>query len=201
VQGHCPGGFQRDWSTGVMDIAVLSNGIRVDIEYTNPNVCSDGSGHWINLQKGLGWVQIGWWKYAGSVVKGYCEIQHPTSTDRYKIDLFTISAASHAYKFSYDTIDGYWDCSHDTSTHYSYSGPYYGITSSSDEIEAGGETWAEHGQIGRMWGSSLLLSDMQYRKASDGQWPAVNLTLTTPNWPYGNSEPYFGQIRVWTYAH
>lgn len=68
-------------------------------------------------------------------------------------------------------------------------------------IEAGGETTAEHGQIGRMAPSTLLLSDMQYRKTADGQWPAVNLVLTVPNWPYGNSEPVYGQIKVWTDAH
>jgi hypothetical protein len=113
----------------------------------------------------------------------------------------SVTPATHSYKFSYDSVDGYWDCSHDSSSHYSYSGSFYGFTSSSDEIEAGGETWAEHGQIGRMWGQSFLLSDMQYRKASNGQWPAVDLVLTPPNWPYGNSEPAFGQLRVWTYAH
>ena len=184
-----------------MDLTQSANGIRADIQWTDPNVCSDASGHWINLQKGVGYLQVGWWKVAGNSVKGFCEIQHPTASERHAFEFFSVSPATHGYKFTYDVNDGFWDCSHDTSSHYSYSGSYYGFTSSNDFIEAGGETLAEHGQIGRMWGQNILLSDMQYRKASDGQWPAVNLVLIPPNWPYGNTEPAFGQIRVWTYAH
>src|SRR5688572_25659441 len=57
---HCPGGFKLSHSTGSMNISVAANGIRADIEWTDPNVCNDSSSHWISLQKGLGWVQVGW---------------------------------------------------------------------------------------------------------------------------------------------
>jgi hypothetical protein len=140
-------------------------------------------------------------KAAGSQVEGYCETQHPTSSTTYQFITFPISSATHAYMFTYDSFDGFWDCFVDGAPKHAFTSGSVGFTSSSLFIEVGGETKADHGQIGRMSGATLLFSDMQYRRASDGQWPALNVTLSAPPTPYGNSEPNFGQLRVWTNAH
>ncbi len=57
----------------------------------------------------LAWVQVGWWKNNGAVVRGYCEVQG-TSGSNYTFFDFAITAASHSYSWTYDAVDGYWDC-------------------------------------------------------------------------------------------
>jgi hypothetical protein len=184
-----------------MDLTQAANGARADIQWTDPNVCSDDSSHSISLNKGSGWIQIGWIKFAGGSVKGYCEYQHPTSYDRADIDFFTVSQATHAYKVEYDTYDSIWDCILDGAGKTSFLPADVGFSSTSGNVGAQGETHAEHGQIGKNYPAKLLFSDMQYRRVSDGGWPAINLVPQPVTAPYGVDEPTFGQLRVWTEAH
>ena len=184
-----------------MDISVAANGVRASVEWTNPNVCTDESSHSISLLKDLGWLQVGWFKAPGGTVRGYCEVQNPTVPSKYDMDTFAVSSATHGYKFQYDTTDAIWDCFLDDSGKAAYTLSFVGFSSSSDLVQAQGEAHAVHGQIGRMYPAKLLLYDMQYRKASDGAWPAVNVTLDPVVFPYGRDEPAVGQLRVWTNAH
>jgi hypothetical protein len=198
---HCTGSAGLAYAWGDMDLTQSANGARADIQWTNPDVCSDNSSHSISLVKGDGWIQIGWWKVAGFPSTGYCEYQHPTSPNSYDLIEFSISHATHAYKVQFDSFDGVWDCLLDGSGVVVISSGPVGFTSTTGSVGAQGETHAEHGQIGKNYPAKLLFSDMQYRRVSDGGWPAINLIVATPEAPYGADEPTFGQLRVWTNPH
>lgn len=49
--------------------------------------------------------------------------------------------------------------------------------------------------------STLLFSSLGYQLVGSSSWSTMNVTLDTPDSPYGNSEPAVGQLKVWTNAH
>jgi len=176
-----------------------ANGVRGSIEMTQGQVCTSGVSHSVTLKPSSAsgeWVQIGWRYYSGySTPKAYCEANSP-----YGIQEFSVTFATHAYRIQYDSFDQYFDCYIDSSGVWSYSATSLGWTQGS-YLNGQGEAHQNHVQIGRTAPSKLLFSDLQYRNASTGSWPLLDLVLAAPPAPYGNDEPSPGTLRVWTNAH
>lgn len=200
VQAHCPGGALGHWyAFGHQTPGVTMNGIAATIEWTQGNICSSGVSHSVSVANAAGtaWAQVGWryWTWMSEPMM-YCEWQG----GQYKIQDFSITHASHRYKVVYDTVDKYWDCSIDNVVKYSYSGANANFSGGSLAV-AQGEAHQPHVQIGRNAPAKLAFTDMQYRKQSDGSWPAFNVTLDPADVPCGEDKPVVGQIRVWTNPH
>jgi hypothetical protein len=126
----------------------------------------------------------------------YCE----WAGQQYKLVEFGLTHVTHAYKQIYDSFDGGWDCYLDSAGKFFWTLGQSGF-SQGTYVVAQGENHQAHVQIGRMAPGKLLFSDMQYRKSSDGSWPAMNITPGVSSGPYGADEPAVGQLRVWTNAH
>lgn len=197
---HCPNVSAQINVYGDMNPAGSTNAVKAVIPWTNPNVCSQSVSHSIDINISSGWVQVGWWKTSGSSVRGYCEVQSPVTPGNYQFLDFAVTAASHTYNWTYDTGDQIWDCQLDTSVKLSRTSGYVGFTSG-PSIGVQGEAKGQHVQIGKMAPGALLISGMQYRKATTGTWLAVNVTVHTPPSPYSIAEPAVGKMQLWTNAH
>lgn len=66
-------------------------------------------------------------------------------------------------------------------------------------MESQGEAYATHAQIGRNAPAKLLFSSMRWLNSPS--WATLNISLETPDSPYGNDEPIAGQFENWTNAH
>lgn len=196
---HCPNQVAQLYASGVATPSGSANAVKAVIPWTDPNVCSQSVSHSIDIVNGLGWVQVGWWKASGSSVRGYCEVQNPNNSNYQFLD-FSITAASHAYNWTYDSVDGYWDCILDSSAMLSKTSGWVGFTSGT-LIDVQGEAKGQHVQIGKMAPGALLFSGMQYRQTSSGSWLLVDVTAGSPPSPYGIADPGPGKLQVWTNAH
>jgi hypothetical protein len=202
VLAHCTGGYQQTSVAGQRDIGYISDGVKGSIQWTNPNVCSDGSGHGVSLIKGIGWVQVGWWKLAGGSVRGYCERQHPNDWYEHFRKSWAVTAETHVYEMTFEDVQDQWWCRLDGAPIQTFSAAKVGFTSSDGLIDAFGETHAYHGQIGKMSPDKLTLSGLKYRRKSNGLWYNMSLIgYGTPPAPYGRSIPTVESLKVWTNAH
>lgn len=179
-----------------------TNAVKAVIPWTDPNICSSSVSHSIDISRNAGWVQAGWWKITGFPVRAYCEVQSPITPypEGYAIQSYAISAASHSYGWTYDSVDKYWDCFVDNVGKMSKPSSFVDFTSGTT-IDVQGEPKAKHVQVGKMAPGALLFSGMQYRQATTGSWLTVNVTIHTPIPPYGIAEPSAGKMQVWTNAH
>lgn len=197
---HCPGTPSHVYAAGTVFPGVAANGVRATIDWTQGNVCSSGVSHSVSVcdTGSCGhWAQVGWRYYSGySEPKMYCE----WAGGLYKIVEFATTHVAHGYKQDYDAFDKTWDCYQDSTFKYTYSQANSGFGSGT-YLVAQGENHQTHVQIGRMAPAKLLFADMQYQRASDGQWPLMNISVNSPVSPYGVDEPLNGQLRVWTNAH
>jgi hypothetical protein len=110
---------------------------------------------------------------------------------------FSLSAATHEYRVNYDPVNGDWDCYRDGLRVISSAGNL-GFTSGT-ALFVQGETNSTHSQIGRNSPSRLLFANLAYKIGSG--WSGMNVTLISPDSPYGSDEPTPGQFRNWTNAH
>jgi hypothetical protein len=146
---------------------------------------------------GTAWAQVGWDYYAYMTEPMmYCE----WAGGQYLKKEYPLSHVTHRYKMAYDPVDQYWDCYLDSTVKKSYSLASANFSGGSI-AEASGEAHAQHAQVGRNAANKLAFSDMQYRRKSDGGWPALNVVIISPDVPYGADEPAVGGLRVWTNSH
>lgn len=131
---------------------------------------------------------------------GFCFYQHPIYYDQYGLKDFAISAATHTYRWTHDPNDPWWDCTHDSSNHWSLSDSTVGFTGGK-YLVVQGEAHQYHVQIGRNAPAKLSFTNLTYRLAGTTTWPVLNVTLEAVQPPYGVSEPQAGQMMVWTNAH
>jgi hypothetical protein len=158
-------------------------------------MCTSGVSHSVTLLNGSQWVQVGWryyhW-YANPMM--YCEV-----TDPYDIVEFSLTERPMPSSSS-DPADKFWDCYLDNAFKFGKSSVVLGF-SSGTSVNGQGEAHQSHVQIGKVAPAKLLFSDLQWRRKSDGGWPAMNIVENNSPVPYGNDEPAVGQMRVWTNAH
>ncbi len=192
---HCPGNFLQRNVYG--DRLGNANGISALIPWTDPTLCNFSSGVSVTVASAaLKWVQVGWWKNSGSVVRGYWEFQGPGAN--YDLDDFAITAANHVYKAQYATSGAWWAV-FDGGVKRSHTTAWIGFVTG-DEATVQGESKGEHNQIGKMAPAALLISAMTYLPPG-GAWTTLNITTHTAPSPYGIAEPSVGQMQIWTNAH
>jgi hypothetical protein len=120
VFAHCP-------NVGLLSIAGANmqppsgvNGAKATIQWTDPNLCQDLVNHGTDVLHtvgAIGWVQIGWIRYPGQTVKGYCEFEGTISS--YPLQYWSVTAATHTYEASLNFFTAQWNCRYDGAIKYS----------------------------------------------------------------------------------
>lgn len=209
---HCPGGAPGyRYAIGTLGLPTPHTGIRGWIGYTNANPCTNTDGNaftaeWLTLARNntaVGFVQVGMMKRQGwTAPRYYCEF---TGNDNGFWHLHdgtsSLSATAHQYRFATLTSEGttYWECQFDGAPIiHTHTVGQLGW-SSGTFVEAGGEAYATHGQIGANAPSKLGLTVLQDRSGTT--WATTNYNPGSPPAPYGIDEPVAGELRNWTNAH
>ena len=154
----------------------------------------------MDLQRDAGFVQAGWTHKIGGPVNAYCEHLNRYDLSEHELQEFPMSLASHLYEWSYDAADTEWHCRWDGALleWVDYTATDFGT---GGVVDAQGEAWARHGQVGKMAPGAMLLSGLRWRRASNNVWSDMNLVRNTPDDPYGSAVPEPGKLQVWTNAH
>ena len=212
VSAHCPVPGQlppggRAYASAKQTLTVSANAIKGNIAYTNPTLCNLSGGPLAFSLEGISlcetgtcsdWVQVGWQKRqgVGSIPMLLCEYGNSGVAHGF---WYAMSAAQHAYQWDY-TSTSYWHCRLDGVDKAIVCCGWAHMTQGT-YVNAQGETNSEHTQIGNNAPYKLGLFTLRWRKASTLTWQAYNLTLQTPDSPYGNSLPAFDYLANWTNAH
>jgi hypothetical protein len=183
---------------------INADGIKADIQWTSPNVCTVPEGNAFSLE-GMTlcnltscdyWVQVGWWKQQGLTdPRFYCEFHSP---GRNVLQFRSLSSGAHNYKMQYDPLDSIWDCLLDDDGWFSNDQTGF---SRGTFLIAQGETNATHGQIGRMAPANILFYNMKYRRRDNSTWYTMDVQSHDIDVPYGGAEVGAGTWQNWTNAH
>jgi hypothetical protein len=217
VAAHCPA-VPHVYNYTTAQTTITSNeGVEGRIQWTDPTVCTptDGPGftaEWVttcDYQCRIGydgWVQVGWVKRTNySQPRTFCELAASQGGTGFGPPPYLIELGGSAGTYTYTGFRSYtppydlWNCMIEGSVKAqkltSWMGFAYG-----DILIAGGETISQHSQMGKMYPSKLLLSDLAY--INFGTYSTLNLSCcgTTAS-PWGKDEPAAGKLRNWTNAH
>lgn len=206
VEAHCPGSPAsggRDYASGYDYLGGAANGVRANIEWTNPPDCTYGqlsgfTAEQITLcpsDSCQGWVQVGWWEIfsEGAAPVLGCEYKRTDNPTVHQFFL-PLSAATHNYLWQRES-NGWWTCRVDGGAPQANTGNVN--FASGLWGNAQGETSVMHAQIGRVAPAKLAFSSLHYRAA--GSWISMGLTLQSDG-PYGRDFGG-GLFRNWTNAH